>query len=255
MTDSWNPQQYHKFQAERSRPFFDLLDLVLLRPEMNVIDLGCGTGELTASLHQKTGARKTLGIDSSPAMLQKAMEQRVPNLEFQLVKIEEFQSSEKYDLVLSNAALQWVPDHNQLFETMFQLLAKNGQLAIQMPCNFDFPTHSIAKELSLEMPFKPYLGGGREPSVLPLESYSQLLWVLGAKEQHARIQVYGHLLESTENVIEWVKGSLLTYYQSRLPKEVFDEFLIRYRAKVLAFFGAKSPFFLPFKRLLLWGKI
>src|SRR5262245_43458962 len=102
MKDAWNPEQYNRFRAERSAPFFDLLALVRPIAGMRVIDLGCGTGELTRELHQRLGARETLGIDSSTAMLEKAAAHAGDGLSFARGDIGEFAPPASFDLVFSN---------------------------------------------------------------------------------------------------------------------------------------------------------
>src|SRR3954447_12900278 len=111
MTDTWDPAQYERFQRERSAPFFDLLDLVEPCPGGRVVDLGCGTGQLTRSLHDRTGARTTLGLDASRAMLERSASHAAKGLTFELGDIAEWAPSEAFDLVFSNAALHWVDDH------------------------------------------------------------------------------------------------------------------------------------------------
>ncbi|HEY1435763.1 MAG TPA: methyltransferase domain-containing protein, partial [Thermoanaerobaculia bacterium] len=109
--DTWQPDTYTRFAAERSRPFFDLLDLVTPIPGGRAVDLGCGPGELTRALHEKTGARETLGVDSSDAMLAKAAAFAGGGLRFERGDLETFTAEEPFDLVFSNAAYHWVPDH------------------------------------------------------------------------------------------------------------------------------------------------
>src|SRR5205085_3012814 len=109
--DSWNPQQYEKFRSERTQPFHDLLALVHPREEMRVVDLGCGTGELTVQLHKKLNARETIGIDSSANMLERSRGFQFADLHFKQSAIETFASDEPFDLIFSNAAIQWVDDH------------------------------------------------------------------------------------------------------------------------------------------------
>src|SRR5256714_14845225 len=109
MADAWSPVQYERFRAERTQPFWDLAELVEARPAMRIADLGCGTGELTAQLHQKLQARETIGVDSSAAMLAKSP--HVSGVRFELGDIAGFEAQPKFDLIFSNAALHWVPDH------------------------------------------------------------------------------------------------------------------------------------------------
>lgn len=253
--DHWNPAQYQKFTEERSQPFFDLVKMIQPRLDMRVIDLGCGTGHLTKQLHEILKAKETLGIDSSAAMLEEASTLSQPNLQFRLESITDFAPQEKYDLVFSNAALQWVPNHPELFKKLVPYLEKEGQLAIQMPSNFDYPTHTLAQELGQEAAYQKWLPSSGGPAVLHAEEYAQMLFSLGFKEQSVRIQIYPHVLESTDSLVDWVKGTLLTYYQGHLPPELFDQFLNAYSRRIKAYFGDVKPMFLPFKRILLWARL
>src|SRR6202008_4825056 len=110
---SWDPNQYERFKDERAQPFRDLAALVEHRPHMRVADLGCGTGELTRELHEQLSAEETLGIDNSESMLRKAKPSGT--LRFELADIANFASDRPFDLIFSNAALHWVPDHEHLF--------------------------------------------------------------------------------------------------------------------------------------------
>ena len=215
---------------------------------MNVVDLGCGSGNLTMVLHKHLNARKTLGIDSSSEMLAECPTSMDPNLTFQKVDVMAFSPMEKFDVVFSNACLQWVPGHLQLFEVLAGMLTNTGQLAIQMPYNSDYATHVIARELAEESPYKETGLVGLRFNVLLPEVYTELFYRLGFKKQIVRMQVYPHILESTESVIEWVKGSMLTYYQKRLPAPLFEKFLAEYRKRVVACLGDSKPVLLPFKR-------
>ena len=253
VSDTWNPAQYQKFSKERTQPFEDLVKLINIDDEMTVVDLGCGTGHLTKQLHDKLKAKKTLGIDSSKAMLKESEQLEGPDLHFELMDIHQFKPVETIDLIFSNAALQWLPNHGELIERLTGYLSERGQIAIQMPFNQDYPTHSIAKDIAMEAPFRSVLGDGRPLFVLPVEEYSQLFYQLGFNSQHVRLQVYPHLLTSTDSIVEWVKGALLTYYQGKLSSDLYELFYQRYQIEIKKYFGEKKPFFLPFKRLLLWA--
>ncbi|MFA6914879.1 MAG: methyltransferase domain-containing protein [Parachlamydiales bacterium] len=253
MNDKWNPEQYQKFSQERKQPFYDLVELIEPKMGISILDLGCGTGELTEELHTMFKASYTLGIDSSPSMLEKAEKLVKKGLEFRQADISKFTPDRKFDLVFSNAALQWIPDHVGLFKHLFILVADKGQLAFQIPANNEYPTHVIARELAEEPPFNSYFDGGRPLYALSPESYAQLLVEGDFHKQAVRLQIYPHILESTESVLEWVKGTLLTYYQSRLPPDVFEEFLATYKYRIIAYFGEQRPFFYPFRRILMWG--
>lgn len=253
--DAWKPDQYERFRRERAQPFRDLLALVKPRPGMRVLDLGCGTGEPTAELHDALGAFETVGVDSSDAMLAKAAPRARGGLRFEKGDLGAFSSPATWDLVFSNAAVHWVPDHPALFARLAAVLAPGGQLAIQMPANDDHPSHAIAARIAGEPPFRAALGGHvRASPVLPVEEYAPLLHRLGLKEPHVRLQVYLHPLEGgAEDVVEWVRGTLLTDYEKRMPAELFAAFVARYRDALVAALPGEKPFLYTYKRVLLHG--
>jgi trans-aconitate 2-methyltransferase len=255
MPDPWNPDQYEKFRDERRRPFVDLVALIQPRSALRVIDLGCGTGELTRILHERLAARETVGVDSSQAMLDKSARFAAAGLRFEKADIAEFRSEPPYDLIFSNAALHWIAGHDALFARLAAALVEGGQLAVQVPANFDEASHVVAAEVASEEPFRtPLAGYAGVRNVLAPEAYARLLDRLGFAEQHVRLQVYGHKLARRDDVVEWVKGTLLTDYERRLPAELFARFLQRYRERLLPRLEDTSPFFFPFKRILLWAR-
>jgi trans-aconitate 2-methyltransferase len=243
---SWDVDQYERFKSERAQPFRDLAALIEPRPNMRILDLGCGTGELTRELHEQLSASETLGIDSSESMLAKASPSST--VHFQLGDIESFTTDHPFDLVFSNAALHWIRNHERLFTRLVSLLAPDGQLAIQMPANHDHPSHRIAAEVASSFGIEP-----RAVNILAPESYAALLHRLGFTSQHVRLQVYGHVLPSTADVVEWTKGSTLTPYRERLSPDRYDEFLNEYTRRLLNSLGDQRPYFYTFKRVLLWA--
>jgi trans-aconitate 2-methyltransferase len=255
--DAWNPAQYDRYRDERRQPFFDLLALVEARPGMRVVDLGCGTGEPTRQLHDRLGARETVGLDSSAAMLEQCRAFAGGGVRFAAGDIATFSAPGAYDLVFTNAALHWVPDHPALFARLTEALADGGQLAVQMPSNPEAPSHVAAVEVASEEPFRTALGGDVVPAgdqnVLAPEAYARLLDRLGYRRQHVRLQVYGHQLGGREDVVEWVRGTTLTHYQRRLPAELFERFLAEYRGRLLPRLEDTHPFFYPFARVHLWA--
>lgn len=244
----WSPEQYTRFKAERRQPFDDLAALVEKRPRMRIVDLGCGTGELTRELHGHLGASETIGIDNSETMLLKAGHFGGEMLRFEQGNIEAFVADRPFDLVFSNAAFHWVPDHESLFRRLTNVLSTTGQLAVQMPANDDHLSHSTAAEVAREFGVE-----ARPDFVLPVQRYATLLQELGYERQHVRMQVYGHLLPTSDDVVEWVRGALLTHYQSLMSAERFEEFLVAYRARLLRVIGEHRPYFYTYKRVLLWG--
>jgi trans-aconitate 2-methyltransferase len=252
MPEAWNPDQYLRFQTEREQPFWDLLALVRRKPGMRVCDLGCGTGTLTAKLHHELQARETIGVDSSAAMLAKVPQ--VKGVRFVEADIADLDEGDPFDLLFSNAALHWIPDHGALLERLTHALAPGGQLAFQIPSNDAHPSHETAFEIAGEHYFKRHFSGPvQRPEVSNPAQYSSWLHHLGYREQHVRLQVYLHLLPGREDVVEWVKGALLTPYREKLPDPIWEEFLARYRATLLPRLPDEHPFPYPYPRILAWG--
>jgi trans-aconitate 2-methyltransferase len=253
--DKWNPAQYERFKEQRDQPFYDLFYLVEKKPQIDhVLDLGCGTGSLTQWLHQQLKPKHTLGIDSSDAMLEKARPLQCPGLSFEKLDMSLLPKEPKYDLIISNAAIQWVDDHPSLLKQLKSQLKPGGQLAVQIPSNHDLPSHQIAVQVAKEEPFRTYLNGYfRQSPVLSTEEYALLLYHLGFHTQTVQLKVYLHLLTSAEDVIEWVKGTLLTDYEKRLNPEQYGEFLNRYRELLLKDLRNERPYPFLFKRLFFCG--
>lgn len=257
MTDGWSPDQYERFKAERTQPFHDLLALVRPVVKGRVVDLGCGTGELTSLLHTRVQAGETLGIDNSAVMLERATETR--GVRFEQRDIAAFSATGHYDIVFANASLQWVPDHARLLSRLATALRIGGQLAVQVPANADHASHLVATDVANEPPFVDAFPDGPpvDPvrrNVLRPEQYAELLDSLGFGEQHVRLQVYGHHMDSPADVVEWVKGTTLTRFKERLPADLYEAFLVRYRNALLQVLGEDGPYFYAFKRILIWAR-
>lgn len=262
----WRPVVYDQFKQERTQPFLDLLGLIETEePDEGegigrAVDLGCGTGELTALVADRFAIRDTTGVDSSPGMLAEAAPRSRAGLTFELGDIEPWSSAGDVDLVVANAALQWVPDHPTVLARWTAALAPGGQLAVQVPANADHPSHVIAAELASSEEFADDFPDGIpvDPvaaNVLQPAHYATLLHELGFVRQHVRLQVYGHLLASPAAVVDWVSGTMLTRFQRVLPGDRYAVFVDRYRSALVDVLGDRSPYFYPFKRILLWGRL
>ncbi|MFM2079201.1 MAG: hypothetical protein RJA49_3091 [Actinomycetota bacterium] len=258
----WNPAQYHRFANERTQPFLDLLALVRTDlPIGRAVDLGCGSGELTALAADALGVADCRGVDSSPAMLEAAAEHRRPGLEFAAGDIADFTSDHDHQLVLANASLQWVPDHPAVLARWRDALAPGGQLAVQVPSNARMPSHTVAAAVAQRPHFAEAFGPAGPPgdpvaaNVLEPEAYASLLYSLGFVEQIVRLQVYPHVLPSTRSVVEWVRGTTLTRFQKVLPPRLFAQFVAEYEAALIDAVGLHEPYFFPFRRILLWGRL
>ncbi len=256
-TGQWDPAQYERFKDERTRPFWDLAALVQPCPGGRVVDLGCGTGELTKELHVRLGAAETVGVDSSASMLERAKAFEGGGVRFEVGDIAAWEPA-PFDVVFSNAALHWVPDHRRLLPRLAQAIPAGGQLAVQVPANTDHASHTVLTGLAAEPPFADALSHDPPPDpaqrVLAPEEHAEILDTLGFDEQHVRLQVYCHHLASSAEVIEWVKGTHLTQFKTRLPEELYDQLVTEYRRRFLEMVGDRRPYLYTFKRILFWGR-
>jgi len=251
---AWDPSQYNRFAGERAAPFWDLAGLVQPVLSPTLVDMGCGDGALTAALSDKLGAARTVGVDSSPAMLAEAKKVESPTRTFVAGDIAEGPPG-TFDIVFSNAALHWVADHRAVLERWRDALAPGGQLAVQIPANADHPSHYLSRQVG-----EQWLGDAApadpvDSNVLAPQAYAELLHELGFATQHVRLQVYAHLLDSSADVVEWVKGTSLTRFKAVLPADEFDRFVQQYRSRLLAEIGERAPYFYTFKRILFWGRL
>jgi trans-aconitate 2-methyltransferase len=243
----WDPNQYHKFQAERAAPFFDLLSLVEARPNLKVVDLGCGTGELTRQLADTLPDSNVTGLDSSKQMLEKAAYFSSPNLRFE--GGDQSQLTGEWDLIFSNAALHWSENHAKLIPYLYRRLKPDGQIAVQVPSNHNHISHQIYRETASEEPFRSVMNGfQRYAPVLSIDQYAQLLFDCGAEYIVVFEKVYAHILEDSDAVVEWIAGTTLVPYFERLGKYK-EEFVEVVRRKMRAAMP-ESPVFYPFRRTL-----
>lgn len=251
---AWDPAQYNRFAGEREQPFWDLIGLLEPVDAPHVLDLGCGDGRLTAALHRRLAAAQTEGVDSSPSMLAEAAHRAGDGLTFADGDLATWDGP-PVDVLVSNAALQWVGGHRQVLGRWRRLVRPGGQLAFQVPTNADHPSHVVLRALAEER-----LGPGAPPdpvatNVLPPEAYATHLYELGFVHQHVRLQVYPHVLESSGAVVEWMKGTSLTRVAAVLAPDDFERFVDEYRERLLAVLGDRRPYFYAFKRILAWGRL
>jgi trans-aconitate 2-methyltransferase len=243
----WNPDLYHKFQEERFAPFNNLAELITVKQGMEVIDLGCGTGELTKLLSEKLPSSRILGIDSSPEMLERANIKSAPGLSFELRSITDIEG--EWDLIFSNAAIQWVPEHRELIPKLFSHILPGGQLAVQLPSNHSHPTQNMILETGMEEPYRKALNGwSRSYSVLTIREYSELLFESSGEDIVVFERVYPHVLRDSYAILDWLSGTAILPYLKRLPAELREPFLGVLGDKLKKAYPG-SPVFYPFNRI------
>jgi trans-aconitate 2-methyltransferase len=247
---AWNPDTYNKFKTERYAPFYDLLHLCKEKSGIKGIDLGCGTGELTSKLADHLPGSEITGIDSSLEMLDKAAAFENKQVKFICKPIQDQLKEEtKFDLIFSNAALQWLDNHKQLLTDIILLLNTGGQIAIQVPSNHDHFTHIFLQELASRGPFINALAGWQRRSpVLSINEYAQIFFNHGASENIVFEKVYPHILKDSDAMFDWVSGTALIPYLEQLPGDLKEQFKNDYQ-KGLAERFKGSPVFYPFKRI------
>jgi trans-aconitate 2-methyltransferase len=249
---AWNPDTYNKFKSERFAPFDDLLALLKPRPGIEVIDLGCGTGELTTRLAGALRGAKVLGIDSSTDMLRGSAAFTNEQVRFECRSIEdELGSGRKWDLVFSNAAIQWVENHQVLLPRIISTIKTNGQLLIQLPAQHHNVTNRLLDTLASEAPFHELLQGwNRISPVLEIDDYARILFDNGSRSMTVYEKVYPLVLPDAGALFDWVSGTALLPYIERLQQGMRQQFIDEYKG-ILQVQFAQSPVFYPFKRIIM----
>jgi trans-aconitate 2-methyltransferase len=251
MAPTWDPGQYARFADERSRPFFELLGRVRAERPARVTDLGSGTGALTATLAERWPDALVEGVDRSPEMIAEAAPLAIPGrLRFGIADVRDWRPDEPVDVLVSNAVLQWVPEHADLLARWVDALAPGGWLAFQVPGNDRSPSHVLLDELRDSPRWRDALGGAAPgPRVREPEEYLALLASRGCAVD-AWETTYLHVLRGADPVLEWVKGTALRPVLTALAGAEREAFLAEYAARLRAAYPARPHgTVLPFRRL------
>ena len=246
---NWDPDRYLAFADERSRPFVDLLARVGAEAPREVVDLGCGPGNLTAMLSRRWPQAHVVGIDSSAEMVSRA--EPGEGLEFRVADLVGWTEGpgEPVDVVLSNATLQWVPDHLDLLPALVDRVAADGWLAFQVPGNFHEPSHTIRRELAAEAPYAAHTAGVAVPASHDPEVYLECLVGLGLRVD-AWETTYLHVLTGDDPVFGWVSGTGARPTLQALPDELRPAFEAEFRRRLRAAYPTRDHgVVLPFRRV------
>ena len=246
---TWDPSRYLQFSEERFRPFFDLMSRVGATAPASVVDLGCGPGQLTASLLERWPSARAVGVDSSAAMIERADQLAGDRLSFTMADLRDWQAEQPVDVLVSNATLQWVPGHRSLLPTWVRSLAPGGWLAIQVPGNFEEPSHRLLLELAADPRFAGATRGTVAPSAFDATSYLGDLSGLGCTVD-AWETTYLHVLAGPDPVFRWISGTGARPILQALPHELRPVFEDQYR-ELLRQAYPERPFgtVLPFRRV------
>jgi trans-aconitate 2-methyltransferase len=243
-----DPNQYARFADERSLPFFTLLSRVPNGDYRDIVDLGCGNGSLTKAIAERWPEARVIGLDNSPQMLAGAASYCIEGrLDFVEGDIAAYDTSA--DLVFSNAALQWLEGHERLFPRLAALVRPGGAFAVQMPSNFEAPSHLLLEETARNGPWASKLKEWRLQSVQPLSWYVELLLGLGLGVD-AWETTYYFVLQGEDPVMEWVKGTQMQPILALLTEAEQRSFCAAYAQRLRrAYPPSSAGTVFPFKRI------
>lgn len=248
---TWSAQQYLQFAAERNRPIHDLLARVVSNPVRRAIDIGCGPGNSTEILIAAFPDAQVTAMDSSPQMITAARD-RLPAIDFALDDIATWVAPESFDLILANAAIQWVPDHPMLLPRLLAKLGPGGSLAVQVPDNLAEPTHRLMRRVAEEGPWSERLAPALAPwdNRLDADSYYRILLPFAQSIDLWRT-TYFHRLPNPAGIVEWFRGSTLRGFFALLNDDESAAFEARYLALIEAAYPPlhDGSILLPFPRL------
>jgi trans-aconitate 2-methyltransferase len=249
---AWNPQQYLKFSSERLQPAHDLLGRVTLREPQHMVDLGCGTGTVTSLLRTRWRDATIVGVDNSRAMLEQARK-AIPDVTFELIDLARWTPAAAVDLIVSNAALQWLDDHATLFPQLFSHLRPGGVLAVQMPAQHMAASHQIGYSIAESPRWRDRLQGlVRRRPILDAHEYYSLM-----RQRASRLDLwfteYVQQLTGDNPVAEFAKGSFVGAWLAALSADEAAAFEAEYRQHVAIAYppGADGVTLFPFRRFFL----
>jgi trans-aconitate 2-methyltransferase len=259
----WDPELYNRFRHYRAEPFEAILARLQLEQAERIIDLGCGTGENTVELARRTTDGLVLGIDSSPAMIDRALELRETlgaalreRLRFERGDIRELAAEQEYSLVFSNAAIQWIKEHREVFARCFRALMPGGRLVVQMPANDHETAQATISAMAAEEPWRATLGRIRPPSstVAPPEEYVRMLGGIGFVEIDSYYQIFHHPMGSPAEIVEWNRATALRRYFEPLDDRARQAFVQALTKLLEHEYGTPGSLVFNFRRLFIWAR-
>ena len=249
MSHTWDPDRYLTYADERGRPFVELLARVDAPAPAAVVDLGCGPGTLTTLLRRRWPGARVRGLDSSPEMIDRARALD-PAIAFELADLRSWaRSADAVDVLVSNATLQWVPEHLELLPALVGHVRPGGWLAFQVPGNVDEPSHTIRRDLAAEGPYAEHTRGVAVPSSHDPADYLETLAGAGCSVDVWET-TYLHVLTGDDPVFTWVCGTGARPTLQALPDDLRPGFEDEYRRRLRQAYPARDGrVVLPFRRI------
>jgi trans-aconitate 2-methyltransferase len=247
---TWDPIQYERFRRERAQPFFDLLRRLPEIPVQRAADLGCGTGDLTRLLLERWPTAQVWGVDNSAEMLSRAGSGVASRLTWVQADLRDWRAPAPLDVIMSNAALHWVPGHAQLLAHLTSQLSPGGILAVQLPHNRAEPAYRLVAE-SIKRP----CWAGRFPSdilQITVESAAWYIRKLQGLGFHAEVweTIYYHQLPDAAAIVEWLKGTAMRPLLSMLSQDEAAVLLQELHSGIARIYPTDtSGVIFPFRRL------
>lgn len=252
----WNPSQYLQYEDARLRPALDLIARIPLEAARSVVDFGCGAGNVATWLARRYPDAAITGVDGDEGMLERARK-LAGRFEFVHADLGQWMPREPVDLIFSNAALQWLPEHQALFPRLMRQLAPGGVLAVQMPDNYARPSHTALYRAAREPRFRPTLERHiRAEPVAPLAAYHEWLAPMASKLDLWETDYLQHLPRREDGehpVVAWVRGSSLGALLSHLSPDEGHALVDDYAMRILRAYPLRpdGSVLFPFRRLFI----
>jgi trans-aconitate 2-methyltransferase len=249
MPHTWDPDRYLTFADERGRPFVELVTRIGATAPTEVVDLGCGAGNLTGLLTERWPDAHVVGLDSSPEMIAAAQGLGQP-VTYAVADLRDWRPERPVDVLVSNATLQWIPGHLELLSSLVAAVAPGGWFAFQVPGNFDEPSHTIRAELAAETPYAEHTSDVATPA-----SHDPVVYYDGLAEAGCSVDVwettYTHVLRGPDPVFTWVSGTGARPTLQALPADLRPSFETEFKRRLAGAYPTRDDgtVLLPFRRV------
>lgn len=239
-TKDWNPELYLKYKDERTRPSIDLVSKIRINNPNKIIDIGCGPGNSTQILYKRWPESQITGLDNSQEMIKKAKKD-YPDQNWILSDASIIDSKMKYDIVFSNATIQWIPNHQGLIKSLFGILENNGALAVQIPMFKNMPLGNSIGRIANTSKWNKYLKGCDD--LFTYHDYNFYYDVLCKYSDNIDMweTSYIHTMASHNAILEWIRSTGLKPYLEKLEndemknefeKDILNEIKIMYPLQI-----------------------